>query len=243
MREVVKMTSFIVLDIETTGINPMEAKITEIGAIKVKNDHIVEEFNVLIDPQTPIPENIVALTGITNEMVEGCPSIEEVLPEFLSFVGDERLPIMGHNIMFDYSFLKYNATLLGYKFEKEGIDTLKIAKMTLSDLESRSLENLCYYFQLVHTRAHRALDDTKATYELYKKLYGMYGMTHEGIFEPKPLQWRPKKKSPMTEKQRKYLEALLKKHKLSLEVQIDQLSKSEASKKIDEINFKYGRRA
>ncbi|TCT12167.1 DNA polymerase-3 subunit alpha (Gram-positive type) [Natranaerovirga pectinivora] len=237
------MENYIVLDLETTGMNPFYSKITEIGAIKVINGEIKEEFSMLVNPLTEIPEQIVSLTGINDKMVKDAPTIEEVLPEFLNFTGGQNMPIVGHNIIFDYSFIKYNALMIGKSFERKGIDTLHIARKTLRGLESRSLSYLCKHYNIENNSAHRALSDTKATYEILNYLKKAYYLTNKELFMPKPLHWKPKKENPITDKQRNYLEALLNRYQLSINKSIEDLTKSEASKKIDEINFQYGRRA
>jgi DNA polymerase-3 subunit alpha (Gram-positive type) len=237
------MESYIVFDLETTGINPFYEEITEIGAIKVEDGKVVDEFNELINPLKTIPEDIMKLTGITNEMVKKCPTINEVLPNFLEFAEDDSIPLIGHNIIFDYSFIKHNAFKIGKRFERKGIDTLHIARKTLKHLESRSLSFLTDHFDMTHENAHRAFNDTLATYELFQYLKTTYEANNKELFEAKPLHWKPKKESPITDKQRKYLLALLHQHNISLNIHIDTLTKREASKKIDEINFQYGRRA
>ena len=126
---------YVCVDIETTGCKPMENKIIEIGAVKVKDGKIVDTFSRLIDPECNIPYYITNLTGITNDMVKGQDTIHIVLKEFIDFA--EGDVIMGHNIMFDYSFLKCNAMVYNYKLEKRGIDTLKIARKTMPELESK----------------------------------------------------------------------------------------------------------
>ncbi|TCK89023.1 DNA polymerase-3 subunit alpha (Gram-positive type) [Natranaerovirga hydrolytica] len=236
------MEKYIVVDIETTGMNPIYSKITEIGAIKVYKDR-VETYNELINPLISIPDEIVKLTGIDDLMVKQAPTIQEVMPRFLEFCEGENVPIIGHNIMFDYSFLKYNATTLGYSFERKGIDTLQLARKYLKALKSRSLNNLCVHYDIKNEEAHRALSDAYATYELFERIKKDYDNSDDDIFMPKPLHWRPKKEKTITAKQKSYLKSLLHKNNLELSKSIDELTQSEASKKIDEIIFEYGRRA
>lgn len=235
------MESFIAFDIETTGINPLSAKITEIGAIKIINGKVVEEFNELINPLINIPEQIVELTGITDDMVKDRPSINFILPKFLAFA-DSNLPLLGHNILFDYSFIKYNALMLGKAFERKGIDTLYIARKTLKHLRSRRLGCLCEHYDIKLEKAHRALYDCIATYQIFNRLKADYNISNKELFIPKPLRWKQKKDSPITHKQKNYLQGLLNRYDISLEKDLDYLTKSEASQKIDEINFKYSRR-
>ena len=124
--------NYIVLDTETTGLNPARDKVLEIGAARIEQGRVVETFETLIDTGVPIPERITELTGITDAMQAEGKKTEEAFREFFDFCKD--LPILGHNITFDFSFLKQTAVNLGYSFEKDGIDTLKIARKVLADL-------------------------------------------------------------------------------------------------------------
>lgn len=234
------MDNLIVLDIETTGVSPENDRITEIGAIKVMGGQVVETFSQLINPQVDIPVHITELTGISNDMVKNMPTIREVLPKFISFCGD--LPIMGHNIMFDYSFLVCNAAFINMEFKKYGLDTLMIARQLLPTLESRSLTALCKHFNIIRDKAHRAYDDAYATYELYLKLKQVVQISsNPSCFEPKELVFKPKKQEPITEKQKKYLAHLVQINNVKLVKPISEYTKSEASREIDAIIRQYGR--
>ena len=118
---------YVVFDIETTGLNNVNDRITEIGAVLIKNKKIVSTFSSLINPGIPIPEKIQKLTGITNEMVSSAPYIEEILPKFLNFVGDR--PLVAHNAMFDVGFIKYKASLLGLSVNNPILDTLQLLEI------------------------------------------------------------------------------------------------------------------
>jgi DNA polymerase-3 subunit alpha (Gram-positive type) len=233
------MESFIAFDIETTGISPVDNKITEIGAVKVVKGRVVDKYSQLINPQVSIPSNIVKLTGITDELVKEKPIIDSVLPEFIHF--SEDYPILGHNIKFDFSFIKANALKLNLTYEKEAIDTLSIARVALKELPSRRLGCLCEYYNIEYLNGHRAFNDAYATYELYNLLKEQFYNELEELFTPKPILWKPKKQSPITYKQKSYLSALIKKHSVVLEKPVDELSKSEASRAIDNIIKTYGR--
>ena len=126
-------------------------------------------------------------------------------------------------------------------FEKNGIDTLKIARTLLPDLESRSLTNLCGYFQIDRAHAHRAYHDALATHELYQHLIRIAEEGQERIFQPKQLQYKVKRRGPITPAQKAYLNDLVKYHKIELDVSVDSLTKNEASRKIDTIIARYGR--
>ena len=227
------MRDYTCVDIETTGISPQHAQIIEIGALKVRDGEVVDTFSQLIDPGGSVPEEITSLTGITTDMVEGEPSIAIVLPEFIDFAGDDLL--LGHNVRFDYSFLKQNAMDLNLEFAKSGMDTLRIARAKCSNLQSRSLDFLCEHYGINDENHHRAFNDAKVTSELYLMFYDMFRDDNPELFQPKEFIYKPKKSSPITEKQKKYLLALISHHNLVVEYDINELSKSEASRKIDQI--------
>ncbi|MDF1616487.1 3'-5' exonuclease [Petrocella sp. FN5] len=234
------MKDYIVLDIETTGMHPDFARITEIGAAKVIDDQITATFNMLINPEVSIPENITNLTGITNEMVVEAPRINQVMPMFLSFCED--LPIVGHNIPFDFSFLKTNAMRLNLHFEKKALDTLVLARQYMDHQHSYCLSHLLKICSINRKKAHRALDDALATHELFQIIKYKYMDKSSRIeLKPNPLLWKPKKQSPMTEKQKKFLLSLMRQHKLVLDFDLDALTKSEASQKIDGLIGQYGK--
>ena len=148
----------------------------------------------------------------------------------------------------DHSLCKRAAINCKCQFEKRGIDTLKIARKFLPDLESRSLSYLCSYYKIEH-RAHRALEDAKATVSLYQKLAEEF-YTEED-FRPFPLIYKVKKESPVTTAQKERLYHLFKKHKLAIEadqelrvclsIELDKMTKNEASRYTDRILSKYGR--
>lgn len=230
----------IILDIETTGLSPLTEEITEIGALKVVDGKIVETFSQLINPGKPISARITEITGITDEMVKDKPGIDVVLPQFLDFCGDDF--IVGHNVGFDYGFLRVNAEKLKLRFVKQGLDTLKITSCLYPELPSKSLTNLIKTFDIDRTNAHRAFDDAKATYELLAILAQHPRMSvNKKLFEPKPLPFKVSKPSPITPKQVKFLEALCEQHEVVLDRAISTLTKSEASREIDRILSHHGR--
>ena len=173
---------YVCVDIETSGIRVKWDKIIEIGAVKVRDGKAVDTFSELINPGLKLSPYITELTGITDEMLKDKPFIEEVLPRFIEFTGDDV--IMGHNIMFDYSFLKQNAINQKLKFDKMGIDTLKIARKTLKGLESRGLEYLCNYYGIADENHHRAFNDAEVTSKLYNVLMEKFGTGFPGHIEP-----------------------------------------------------------
>ena len=168
--------TFVVVDLETTGVTPDGAGITEIGAVKVRGGEVVGEFATLVDPGVPIPPQIVALTGITPAMVRSAPRIEQVLPTFLEFVSGAVL--VAHNAGFDVSFLKAACQTHGYEWPKPTVVcTLKLARRVLGRQETRGhrLSTLASLFGARSTPKHRALDDAKATVDVLHGLLERVG--------------------------------------------------------------------
>lgn len=230
--------SYVCLDLETTGLDPKKDKIIEIGAVKVKDREVVDIMETFVNPERPLEERIIALTGIKDEQLSNAPDIKEILPKLIDFIGDDIL--LGHRVSFDYSFVKKAAINQRLKFEKFGIDTLKLARKFLPDLESRSLEFLCRHFEIEHS-AHRALADAKATSELYYKLVELFYEGHEDVFKPKLLSYNAKPDTPITIPQKEQLYKLLDKHKIKVDYDVEKLTRSEASRIISQILVEYGR--
>ncbi|MCI8999409.1 MAG: PolC-type DNA polymerase III [Clostridia bacterium] len=174
-------TEYCVLDIETTGISFRTEKITELGAVKYRNGEIVEEFECFVNPEKPIPEDVVAITHITDEMVKEAGTIEEVLPKFLEFIGDSV--IVAHNADFDVGFIKYNAQLLGYKLENTYIDTLRLAKDLFPDYKKYKLGIIAEKLGIKVEVAHRALDDVMTLVKVFQVMLDMLKQKGAKIIE------------------------------------------------------------
>ncbi|SDK46933.1 PolC-type DNA polymerase III [Natronincola ferrireducens] len=159
---------YIVFDIETTGLSNINDKITEIGAVKIKGKEIIDRFSTLINPGIDIPEKIIQLTGITNEMVKSAPSIEEILPEFFGFIGDSCL--VAHNAAFDIGFIRENAKKLDLQLNNPVVDTLKLSRILLNHLKRHKLNVIAKELNITLENHHRAVDDAKATAEIFIKL-------------------------------------------------------------------------
>ena len=230
------LQDFICIDLETTGLNPKRDRIIEIGAVKVRDGRIVETFQQLIDPKQQLEERVEMLTGISSKELEGKPTIREVLPALREFLEEDVL--LGHRVLFDYSFLKRTFTNEKISFERKGIDTLKLARQFVTDCESKKLESLCQYYD-IKLQAHRALNDAQATVELYQKLVENY--YNEDAFTPKPLEFKVKKESPITKAQKERLTLLLAKHNLEPKCEISSMTRNEASRYMDQIYATYGR--
>lgn len=181
-----KQTHFTVLDLETTGLNPKVDKIIEIGAIQVENGNIIRSYETLVNPGCKLPEKVVELTGITDEKLKDAPYLEEVLEEFYAFT--DMQCIMGHSILFDYSFLKKAFVNHKMSFERNGIDTLRLARCFLPQLPKKNLNVLCEHFG-IELKPHRALNDVLATYELYTKLEELFFDRNPTLFVPVKLNY------------------------------------------------------
>ena len=160
--------SFVSLDFETTGLSGTKDCVTEIGAVKVLDGEVVQRFSTLINPGRPIPPRVVALTGISNDMVEDHPRIWEVLPLFLGFLGE--LPLVCHNAPFDCKFLERDLCKMDRHLDTPVDDTLRLARIVCPGLPSYKLSYLTEHFEIPQRDAHRAWCDAEATALLYLKL-------------------------------------------------------------------------
>ena len=245
--------TYVSIDLETTGLNPKRDRIIEIGAIRVERGEIREEFSTFVNPGRKLEERITELTGIRDEDLAEAPELDEVFPKLLEFMGD--FPLLGHSILFDYSFLKKAAVDRKLTFERSAVDTLQIARKYLPDLPHRNLEYLCRYYEIPH-HAHRALEDAKATDRLFRKLAELFYEEENGeqaltesdgkiakntLFAPKPLHFQVKRDTPATKPQKERLYRLLEQHKIILEADVEKLTRSEAGRLVDKILAKYGR--
>ena len=163
------LQDYTIVDIETTGLSPINNEIIELSAIKVRENKVVEKFTTLVKPKAKINPYISSLTGITNEMVKTAPDITKILPEFCKFL--QRDCILGHNINFDIRFIQHN---LMKHFDTElnntSLDTVRLARKYCPNLGSYKLANLATYFDIDSQGHHRALKDCEMTFNLYNKI-------------------------------------------------------------------------
>lgn len=167
---------FVVLDLETTGLKAGRDQIIEIGAVRVRGGEVLGEFSELVDPGTPLPEFIVDLTGITDADLEGRPLLGTVLPRFLEFARGATW--VAHNAPFDVGFLQTSCDELDLPWPNPGtVDTLQLARELIPKhvVGSRGLDSLCRHFGIRRERAHRALDDARATVEVLHALLERLG--------------------------------------------------------------------
>ena len=232
------ITNYLAVDIETTGLSPERDGIIEIGAVRYEDGEPRCEYSCLICTSRLLPQHIAELTGITQEMLEerGIPEREAVLG-FLEFARD--IPVLlGHNILFDFSFLKAAALRFGREFERSGLDTLAFARALHPELGSKSLAALCGYYQIGQEQAHRAAADAVSAHRLYTALRTEFP---DYSFPAVPLCYRPKKQQPMTLRQKKYLQDLLRHCSMEYTAEMEDLSKSDASRLIDRLILTKGR--
>jgi DNA polymerase-3 subunit epsilon len=172
---------FCVLDIETTGGRAADLGITEIGAIRYRGGHEERRFETLVDPGRPIPPTITVLTGITHAMVIDAPTVAEMLPSLLEFIGDAV--VVGHNVRYDLSFINAALEHHGYgRLRNRSVDTAALARrLVRSEVRNLKLQSLAAHFRSPVTPNHRALADAEATaYVLWGLLEraGTLGVTH-----------------------------------------------------------------
>jgi len=162
--------NLIVVDIETTGLDPATCKITEIAALRLVDGEVAEKFVTFVDPKIPIPLAITRLTGITDEMVAGAPSEAEAIAKYYDFIGPAE--ILGQNVDFDIGFIAGRAKALGMRAKSSrAIDTIPIAMALYPRAMGYSLSALCTLFQVELNNAHRAEADATATAKVAEKLW------------------------------------------------------------------------
>ena len=161
-------TTYCVLDLETTGFSAKIDKITEIGIMKIQNGEVIDKFSTFVNPQRPIPQRVVEVTNITDDMVKNAETIDKVFPKMLEFIKDSV--IVAHNAPFDIGFLKQNAKELGYEFDFTYVDTLALSRKIFPELKKHKLGKIAEYLKIKVEVAHRALDDVDTTVKVYNEM-------------------------------------------------------------------------
>ena len=162
---------FVAVDVEATGLSPERDRLIEIGAVRMRGDQILDRLKTFVDPEQTLPDKIVELTGITDEMLVGAPSEREAMTRFLEFCGD--LPIVAHNANYDMGMLKASSRRLGLVFQPTYVDTLGLAYDLLPQFTKRKLDVLAEYFELPDFAHHRAVDDAITCGLLYDRFSKM----------------------------------------------------------------------
>ncbi len=159
-----KCTDFVVIDFETTGLDAIKNELIEVSALKYVGRNFVDSYITLIKPKIKIPYYITQINGITNEMVKDAPSIEEVIPRLVDFIGPSVL--VAHNAAFDMKFLKCNAQRCGLEVKNSYIDTLSLSRKTFPELHNHKLATVARHIGIHEEGWHRAEFDTRATAEI-----------------------------------------------------------------------------
>ncbi len=162
------MSLFAVVDVETTGGSYQNARLTEIAIYLFNGEHIVKEFATLINPERPIPYMITKLTGITDDMVADAPRFFEIARVIVEMT--EGAVFVGHNVAFDYNFIRQEFKSLGYNYKRPTLCTVKMSRKILPGYDSYSLGNLCSAIGIPINNRHRAAGDALATAYLLKRL-------------------------------------------------------------------------
>lgn len=163
--------TYVIFDIETTGLSAKKNKIIEIGAVKIRNGIVVDKYSTFVNPKEPIPYPIEKLTGINDRMVLSAPTISQVLPEFIEFCSEAVL--VAHNAEFDVSFIIENANLLKIKTDFTVIDTVALSRMLLPNLKRYKLDSVAKELNVPLDNHHRAVDDAGCTALIFLKLVEM----------------------------------------------------------------------
>ena len=163
--------TFVVFDLETTGFSNKNDKITEIGAVKIENFKVVDRFSQLINPQKDISYKVQELTGITNDLIKDKPTIEEVLPKFIEFIGDSVM--VAHNADFDMGFMQQKCREQNIEFKNTSIDTLTLARTLLPHMKRFRLNLIAKELGVPLLNHHRAVDDAEATAHIFIKFMEM----------------------------------------------------------------------
>lgn len=156
----------IVFDLETTGTNAQTDRITEIGAIKLKDMFTLDSFETLVHSEVRIPSDIEKITGITNMMIRNAPSEEEAVRKFLDFCGNSKI-LVAHNAAFDTSFLKNACKRLGIEYNFTAVDTLSMSRTMLTEIKRHRLDTIARHLGLAKFEHHRALEDAKILSDIF----------------------------------------------------------------------------
>ena len=223
-------SDYIAIDLETTGIRLSKDKIIEVGLLKVKDSHIIDTFSCVINPDMQVDDKILELTKISKNELENAKRIYEVINHIVDFC--EEYVLLGHNTIFDYSFVKREANRAGLEFEKRGIDTYKLCKKVLPENVRKNLTDACGYFGIERKNSHRAFSDAFYTHVLFQKIIKNFKTLE---ISPEAMKVKIKKFVPIRKRTKEDLQKLLNCHRIGCKVNIDLLSESEAKRMMDKI--------
>jgi DNA polymerase III epsilon subunit family exonuclease len=172
----IKLTEFVIFDVETTGLSPIDGdRIVEIAAVKVKGSLVVDKFYSLVNPQRSMPSQATLVNNITEDMLITAPVAADILPQMIHFIGGAC--VAGHNVRFDLNFLCYELSLIGRRLNDRtpAVDTLKMARDLLPYLSNHKLAYLARSLGLVVDKTHRAMADVELTVAVFLRLMEMAG--------------------------------------------------------------------
>ena len=190
MDRLLEETEFVAFDLETTGLSPIACRIVEFGAVRFRlNGSELACFDELVDPECPIPPTASRIHGITDAMVQGKPTVAEVLPRFIEFLGHPGTVLMAHNARFDIGFLSLAMAKLGIPFPTNPVvDTLDVSRKHIRQLGSHRLEEVARYLGLADSEDHRGLSDSRLAMGVFQEIVGGSGRlkTVDGLFRVCP---------------------------------------------------------
>ena len=224
------ISDYIAIDLETTGIRLSKDKIIEVGLLKVKDSHIIDTFSCVINPDMQVDDKILELTKISKNELENAKRIHEVINHIVDFCEDYVL--LGHNTIFDYSFVKKEANRAGLEFEKRGIDTYKLCKKVLPENVRKNLTDACGYFGIERKNSHRAFSDAYYTHVLFQEIIKNFKTLE---ISSEAMKVKIKKFVSIRKRTKEDLQKLLNCHRIGCKVNIDLLSESEAKRMMDKI--------
>ncbi|NEZ46083.1 PolC-type DNA polymerase III [Clostridium niameyense] len=163
--------TFVVFDLETTGFSSENDKIIEIGAVKIQEGKIIDKFSTFVNPKMPIPNNIIELTNISDDMVENSETIENILPKFMNFIKDSI--VVAHNAAFDVSFIRKSCKDLNIKFGNPVMDTVILSRYMFPELKRFKLNVVAKHLGISLENHHRAVEDARATGDILLKCFEM----------------------------------------------------------------------
>ena len=224
------ISDYIAIDLETTGIRLSKDKIIEVGLLKVKDSHIIDTFSCVINPDMQVDDKILELTKISKNELENAKRIHEVINHIVDFC--EEYVLLGHNTIFDYSFVKKEANRAGLEFEKRGIDTYKLCKKVLPENVRKNLTEACGYFGIERKNSHRAFSDAYYTHVLFQEIIKNFKTLE---ISSEAMKVKIKKFVPIRKRTKEDLQKLLNCHRIGCKVNVDLLSESEAKRMMDKI--------
>lgn len=232
------MNSYICLDMEATGLSPRNDRIIEIGAIKVIEGKETEVFSTFVNPGRKLDERITELTGITDDDLTDAPYVSEIIGKFVEFCDD--LPLLGHHVISDFAIIKQAAVNNKLEFEKEAVDTLRIARACHPELPSKRLGDICAHYG-IELQAHRAINDARATNELFNCLLDNFGDKYPELFVPQKLKHSAKKEGPIRKNQKERILFLTERHGVECPFDLEHMTMNEAGRYIDKLLAEYGK--